>query len=517
MSRSIAISRRASVATKSQHQCFIGSDVSTGNYELFAFTMTGAKIAQLTNNPAYDNWQPRVSPDGKKILFIRTAAGTFDNAGIAGTINGARGTLIANSGDTTAYIWDTGSKSMTSLTLPFNLWIEHELVRVTALSGTSPDLTATIIRGQDGTAITAHGNNVEVSGGVNGSQLWTAQLDGSGLIKVLDLPIDNSFTLLTHPEWNPSGTEVLVLAQTITGNRNVAARFDATTTPYTFIQNQVSLANTESLADPIYSRNGSYIIFSEVLGGSDPNTSDSSVSQVDSTGSLSGDYGPNYKQLWHLKGIAAASTANVNIASAPASIDGYTLSNAQNVLLKNQTSTAENGVYTFNGTGSALTRSSFANTGAEFVGLAVYVRNGSTNVNTKWQYDSDSAVPTLDVSAISFVSLNRGVEANNLVMYDPTMTLDGSYIYCEYIASGIGIWDLGRIPGTGGRLTTILGDGALNSRGIPINSTKLLLHRKPNIFSHFDIYSADLDGSNLLNVSNSSVDTTYPSELGIFS
>jgi hypothetical protein len=51
-----------------------------------------------------------------------------------------------------------------------------------------------------------------------------------------------------------------------------------------------------------------------------------------------------------------ASTGNVDISSAPASIDGVTLVNGDRVLLWQQTSNLENGVYIFNGSGSAMTR-----------------------------------------------------------------------------------------------------------------------------------------------------------------
>lgn len=55
--------------------------------------------------------------------------------------------------------------------------------------------------------------------------------------------------------------------------------------------------------------------------------------------------------------VAVATTANINVASAPAAIDGYTLVLGDRILVKNQTAATENGVYDFNGAGSALTRS----------------------------------------------------------------------------------------------------------------------------------------------------------------
>lgn len=55
--------------------------------------------------------------------------------------------------------------------------------------------------------------------------------------------------------------------------------------------------------------------------------------------------------------VRAASLANVNLASMPASLDGVTLTSGDRLLIKNQTLPQANGIYIFNGTGSAATRS----------------------------------------------------------------------------------------------------------------------------------------------------------------
>lgn len=55
--------------------------------------------------------------------------------------------------------------------------------------------------------------------------------------------------------------------------------------------------------------------------------------------------------------VAVATTANITIATAPATIDGYTVQNGDRVLVKDQTDAKENGIYDFNGAGSAMTRS----------------------------------------------------------------------------------------------------------------------------------------------------------------
>ena len=51
----------------------------TGNYEIYVMTTAGVGATQLTNNAAYDNWWPRISPDRTKVLFYRVPAGTAEN------------------------------------------------------------------------------------------------------------------------------------------------------------------------------------------------------------------------------------------------------------------------------------------------------------------------------------------------------------------------------------------------------------------------------------------------------
>lgn len=85
--------------------------------------------------------------------------------------------------------------------------------------------------------------------------------------------------------------------------------------------------------------------------------------------------------------VRVASTANVNIASAPAAIDGITLAANDRVLLKDQTAPAENGIYVFAGAGSPLTRALDANTTAELEQAVVTVREGTANGGTSWRQE----------------------------------------------------------------------------------------------------------------------------------
>jgi hypothetical protein len=107
-----------------------------------------------------------------------------------------------------------------------------------------------------------------------------------------------------------------------------------------------------------------------------------------------------------------ASQVNINLASAPANIDGEAMVATDRVLVKSQTDPTENGIYDYNGAGSAMTRSLDADTGAELEAAATLVQEGSDADNAYVQ-TTDSV--TIGVSNIVFVlfSSTGGVTAGD--------------------------------------------------------------------------------------------------------
>lgn len=84
--------------------------------------------------------------------------------------------------------------------------------------------------------------------------------------------------------------------------------------------------------------------------------------------------------------VGAATTNNIsNLSSAPSTIDGVTLINNMRVLVKNQTTTSQNGIYVYNSSTGALTRASDFDTAVEIDGGDfVFVTAGTQNDNTGW-------------------------------------------------------------------------------------------------------------------------------------
>lgn len=100
--------------------------------------------------------------------------------------------------------------------------------------------------------------------------------------------------------------------------------------------------------------------------------------------------------------VRAATTANITISIAPAFIDGVNMTSGDLVLVKDQTLARNNGVYTYNGAASAMTRVSGLDVSAEaFTGLLITVAEGTTNLSTLWMLTTPQPV-TLGTTALTF-------------------------------------------------------------------------------------------------------------------
>ncbi len=107
-----------------------------------------------------------------------------------------------------------------------------------------------------------------------------------------------------------------------------------------------------------------------------------------------------------ITGIGATLTNNG--AFVPLSIDGLTSSLSDRVLVKDQTSSFQNGIYSVTRTGSSsvswlLTRTTDFDTVSKIkAGDAVSVSDGTVNVNTNWIQTSN--VVTMGTSPITFIT-----------------------------------------------------------------------------------------------------------------
>lgn len=107
--------------------------------------------------------------------------------------------------------------------------------------------------------------------------------------------------------------------------------------------------------------------------------------------------------------VRVATTASGTLASSFAngsSVDGVTLATNDRILIKNQSTQTENGIYVVNAAG-APTRATDADSAGEIDGAAVFVTNGTTNGGTRWVCNTSGTI-TLGSTNITFVQFSAG-------------------------------------------------------------------------------------------------------------
>lgn len=106
--------------------------------------------------------------------------------------------------------------------------------------------------------------------------------------------------------------------------------------------------------------------------------------------------------------VRVATTANAALATAYENgdtVDGVSLVTGDRILLKNQTTQTENGIYTVNASG-APTRSTDADVSAELNNATVFVTSGTAGANTAWT--QTTANPNIGVSNIVWAQFGAG-------------------------------------------------------------------------------------------------------------
>lgn len=164
--------------------------------------------------------------------------------------------------------------------------------------------------------------------------------------------------------------------------------------------------------------------------------------------------------------MRAATTTNGTLASAYANgstIDGITLATNDRILIKDQTTQTENGVYTVNASG-APTRGTDADSTAELNAATVFVLSGTVNADKAYTQTTDN--PTIGSSNVVFVQFGGGVAYTasgtgvlltgtvfSLQLDGTTLSQSGSGVRIGSGAAGAGISESSGVlavnPGTG--------------------------------------------------------------------
>lgn len=105
--------------------------------------------------------------------------------------------------------------------------------------------------------------------------------------------------------------------------------------------------------------------------------------------------------------VRAGTTANITL-SAPQTIDGVSVIANDRVLVKNQTTPAQNGIYTV--AAGAWSRASDVNAEQEIINAACFISEGTTLADTAWVCTANAPI-TLETTPLPFVQFAGGAAA----------------------------------------------------------------------------------------------------------
>lgn len=237
---------------------------------------------------------------------------------------------------------------------------------------------------------------------------------------------------------NITGTASGLTAGTVTTNANL-------TGPITSSGNTTAVA-AQTGTGSIFVMQASPTLTTAVLGSSTATTqtpADNSTKVATTAYVDAAVLGQNFKEA-----ALVATTANLvgvyvsgvftYTATGTNTIDGVTLALGNRVLVKNQTTTFQNGIYAVTTAGSigvagVLTRTSDANASNEFkTGDSIFVTSGTANASTTWAYTGVDN-PVIGTDAITYaqtagqgtVTAGNGITVTGLsVAIDTSITVD---------------------------------------------------------------------------------------------
>lgn len=395
-----------------------------------------------------------LSQDNSKFFYDST--NHFLGLGTASpsTVLDIVGTSIRQSNTTT----DATNKAFRFQTRNFTN-AQNDFLLVFGQSKTSAN---TLILGGGQTGSVAASTVSIFTGAGNNTDTGTARLtvDASG--NVLIASLTGSKVVFTDSSKNLTSTGIGTSSQFIkgdgsldsntyiTGNQTITLSGDVTGSGTTAITTVVAAIAGTTVSGTTGSGNvvfaTSPTLTTAVLGSSTATTqspSDNSTKVATTAYVDAAVLGQNFKEA-----TKVATTANLvgvylsgvftYTATGTDNIDGVNLALGDRVLVKNQTTTFQNGIYSVTtagaiGVAGVLTRATDSNTSAEFkTGDSNFVTSGTVNSNTTWAYTGIDS-PTLGTTAITYaqtagqgtVTAGNGITVTGLsVAIDTSVTVD---------------------------------------------------------------------------------------------
>lgn len=162
--------------------------------------------------------------------------------------------------------------------------------------------------------------------------------------------------------------------------------------------------------------------------------------------------------------VRAATTANIALSGVQV-IDGVSVVDGDRVLVKAQTTGAQNGLYV--AAAGSWTRATDFDAGAELIGAGVFISEGTTNGNSQWFMTTDSPI-TLDTTALTWAQIGGGTSytaGSGITISGGVIALDTS-VAARKVAASIG----------DGSATTISVTHNLNTQDITVSVREASTH-----------------------------------------
>lgn len=164
--------------------------------------------------------------------------------------------------------------------------------------------------------------------------------------------------------------------------------------------------------------------------------------------------------------VRAATTGNINIGNpGTSSFDGVTLSAGDRLLVRAQSILAENGIYVFNGSASALTRASDMNTWAEVGSAFVFVELGTLYAATGWVASgvTSGVIDTNSIQWFQFSGAGTYTASNGVTLSSSDFRLTGQALALHNAA-----WT------SGTQVLTLTGSGTVTLKTVGSASGNIL-------------------------------------------
>jgi len=214
----------------------------------------------------------------------------------------------------------------------------------------------------------------------------------TGSSVVSDAEVDNNITLTNITQITTRSHTSLSDIGTNT-HAQIDTHLGSSANPHSVTKAQVDLGNVDNIQQlPL-----SYLDTTTTLAAdSDVKVASQHATKVYIDNSIAG--------LKWKDSVRVATTANGAIDTAFAngqSVDGKTLATGNRILLKNQSTGSQNGIYTVNASG-APTRTTDADGNDEIKQIAVFIEEGTLNADTAWVCSNDDAAITVGTTALIF-------------------------------------------------------------------------------------------------------------------